>query len=324
MTRDQGRTLPKRLYKYRPFSTRTLEILVADKLFYADPSTFNDPLDSRPTLEPDIEVSALEAMLEQLVEQRVKAEMTEAAKALKYRGPKTLDHIARHSRRQAATAIENARYNATDPEIEVADPERFVLKQVLGRELMRRYDRGIVSLAERHQCPLMWSHYGDQHKGICIGYSVPDAASKEIHPMEYGGSRVVAASLVSKMLGGSESDRQKVDAAVLLRKAKPWGYEREWRLIGPRGERDCVLEMEEVIFGMRCPPSVQYAVIRALEHRGTPIKFYEIREKSDSFLLSKHPVDIEELASYYPRRSLTWAEMVQGFDDLDPLPSAET
>lgn len=38
--------LPDRIYKYRSFSNRTIEMLVEDQLFYADPSTFNDPLDT--------------------------------------------------------------------------------------------------------------------------------------------------------------------------------------------------------------------------------------------------------------------------------------
>lgn len=36
---------PKLLYKYRAFSPRLLDMLVADELYYSDPSDFNDPLD---------------------------------------------------------------------------------------------------------------------------------------------------------------------------------------------------------------------------------------------------------------------------------------
>jgi hypothetical protein len=41
--------LPKRLYNYRAFSNLTRDMLVADNLFFADPSTFNDPLDTNPS-----------------------------------------------------------------------------------------------------------------------------------------------------------------------------------------------------------------------------------------------------------------------------------
>lgn len=42
-------------------------MLVEDKVFYADPSSFNDPLDTRPTLEPDLDVPALEQVLLRLI-----------------------------------------------------------------------------------------------------------------------------------------------------------------------------------------------------------------------------------------------------------------
>jgi hypothetical protein len=84
----------------------------------------------------------------------------------------------------------------------------------------------------------MWSHYGDQHHGVCIGYSVPSDVGEDLHKVKYGGKRLVDASQVVAMLD--------------LRKAASWRYEQEWRLIGLRGLQDSPLELEEVIFGMRC------------------------------------------------------------------------
>ncbi len=105
-------------------------------------------------------------------------------------------------------------------------------------ELLRRYGKGIVSLAERANCPLMWSHYGDQHKGVCLGYSIRVRAAGDLHKISYGGSRLIAASAVAAMLDGDEEARHKVDEAVLTKKAVDWRYEREWRLIGPRGPQE--------------------------------------------------------------------------------------
>lgn len=60
--------IPERLYKYREFNSRTLDMLVVDQLYFADPSTFNDPLDTKPSLKPDLAVTELERTLGQLVE----------------------------------------------------------------------------------------------------------------------------------------------------------------------------------------------------------------------------------------------------------------
>lgn len=204
-------------------------------MFYADPSTFNDPLDAKPSLDADLPAEALEQMLRTLVERRVADEMTAAARNFRSKGPGTSEHISRVARRSAEQAIKDARYWSTHPDIEADDPLRMVLGQEVERELMRRYDRGVVSFAERANCPLMWSHYGDQHRGVCFGYSAP--AGLKLDKVRYGGTLTVKASLVAAMLANEAGAAEKVDAAVLLKKAWDWRYEREWRLIGDRGLR---------------------------------------------------------------------------------------
>ena len=296
--------IPERLYKYRAFSNRTLDALIADQMFFADPSTFNDPLDTRPTLDTDIDADALAAILTRLVEQRVSAEMNAAAKTIRYSGPKTISHIAAHSRRRAEQVVAKIRYNATNPEYDIEDPARFLFGQYVEEELLRRYGKGIFSLAERANCPLMWSHYGDQHKGVCIGYSIPVRAAGDLHKISYGGSRLIAASAVAAMLDGDEEARHKLDEAVLTKKAIDWRYEREWRLIGPRGPHDSPLEMEEVVFGMRCSHAVKFAIFKALADRSRPVRFYEIRERHGRFLLGRYAVDVDELSASLPRRTL--------------------
>lgn len=309
-----GKKIPRRLYKYRAFSNLTLESLVGDQLWYADPSTFNDPLDTRPSLNTDLDVHQLENVLRRLVENRIRAEMSAAAKTIRYQGPKTLGHIERHSHHRAEQLIADIAYNATNPEYDFGDPHAFLLGQYIEEELLRQYEKGIISLAVRATCPLMWSHYGEQHNGICIGYSVPADAASEIHLVEYGGSRFVDASDIAKMLDGDEIARKRVDSAVLLRKAADWRYEREWRLVGPRGLQDSPLELEEVIFGMRCKSPVMYAIAKALENRDRLVKFFEMREVRGTFKLKKMPLDLNELSASMPRRARS---IYEAFEKLD-------
>jgi hypothetical protein len=297
------RRIPRRLFKYRPFNNLTLDMIIADNLYYADPSSFNDPLDTRPSVNTDLPAADLERGLRQLIEQRVAAEMRAAANIIKYNGPKTLDHIGRLTRLQADQAIEGINYYATDPDYEMEDPQQFLLGHYLEKELLQQYEKGIVSLAERANCPLMWSHYGDQHHGVCIGYSVPTDVAGDLYKVKYGGKRLVDASKVVGMLDGDKNSRRQVDEAVLLRKAASWQYEKEWRLIGQRGLRDSTLELEEVIFGMRCKASVKYAVISALDSRRRGLSFFEMREIPGTFILKKCPIDDGEMRAHFPRRS---------------------
>lgn len=293
--------IPLCLYKYRSFCNLTLNMIVSDQIFFADPSTFNDPLDSRPTLEADLGAGELENLLTELFIKRVRAEMNAAAKAIKLRGEKTDNHISRVAHRRAERLISEIRYYATNPEYQIADPLNFLLGQYIEDELLRQYEKGIFSLAERANCPLMWSHYGDQHKGICIGYSVPTDAAENLYKVQYGGSRLVRASSILAMLAGDDMIRRNVDAAVLLRKAASWRYEREWRFIGPRGLRDSSLDLKEIVFGIRCDDAVKYAVIKALQDRSYPVSFFEMREIRGTFRLKKVAFDASELCSCFPR-----------------------
>ncbi len=294
--------IPRLLFKYRAFSPRLLDMLVADELYYSDPGDFNDPLDCRPSLEANIPNAQLEQVLSHLREQRVLAEMQAAAKSLKYRGPRTVDHIARHSQKEASRLLDDIRYHATDPSYEIEDPLRSLLRQYLEEELLLRYDRGIVSFGSRATCPLMWSHYGDQHNGVCAAYSVPVGTETNLHKIRYGGSRKVMASDVAVMDNDTEA-RRRVDDAVLLRKAASWGYEREWRLIGKRGVHDSPLELEEIIFGIRCKSTVKFTIVQALANRARPVRFFEMREVPGTFRLKKYVLDTDELAASLPRRS---------------------
>lgn len=312
-----ARSPPKRLYKYRSFSNLTISMLVDDTVFFADPTTFNDPLDTKPTLDTDIPNASLEKILTQLVEERISAEMSAAARTIRYSGPKTHDHIARLSSKTAERLLADIRYNATNPDHDVNDPEQYLLGHYVQEELLRRYDRGVFSLAERTTCPLMWSHYGDQHHGLCLGYSVPDETAHDVHKIKYGGSRFVQAKDVDLMLRRDQEARQRVDEAVLLRKARPWAYEREWRLLGPRGEQNSPLELEEVVFGIRCSSAVMFSTIKALAERERPVRFYEIREQHGCFPLVKRVADTGELSAEHPHRNRRLHEILRALEGVN-------
>ena len=300
---------PSRIYKYRAFNTLALEMLVEDKLFFADPSTFNDPLDAKPSFDADLPAADLENVLRTLVERRVTDEMQAAARKIHYRGPRTIEHIDRHARLAAENMLAGIRYNATN--YEIADPLQYLLGESVHDEVIRRYDRGIVSFAKRANCPLMWSHYGDQHEGICIGYSAP--ADVKLEPMAYGGERSLKASVVKAMVEGDAEAARRVDGVVLLKKAYDWRYEHEWRLIGDRGLHDSPLELEEVVFGMRCPLAVQFAVAKALAERKRGVKLYKIYQKRGTFLLKKGSADLDEIMATWPRRARS---ILEAFADV--------
>ena len=291
---------PRRLYKYRSFNGRTLTMLARDDVYFADPTTFNDPLDTQPELSTDVDNDALGSILTRLIEQRISAERYAAAKAIDPGSPETSTIITQYSRRAAEQSVADLRNHPMHQKLPNGAHEQLSLKRGIRQELLRRYDRGVFSLAERANCPLMWSHYGDEHRGLCMGYSIPDGRTVAVHKIQYGASRLVRASAVARMLDGDDVSRREVDDAVLLSKAKPWRYEREWRLIGQRGERCSPLELQEVVFGMRCSDVVKYAVTKTLEVWHTGLQFHEIYSSSDNFILRKRALDLNKMLITIP------------------------
>jgi hypothetical protein len=107
---------------------------------------------------------------------------------------------------------------------------------------------------------------------------------------------------------GSKSEKT-LDRNVLLRKAKEWSYESEWRLIGPAGLVDSPLLMSEITFGLRCPAAVRHAVVRSLSDRGKAVQFYEMRETRNNYSLIRGVLDTEEISRYLPRVAESGEEM---------------
>lgn len=73
---------------------------------------------------------------------------------------------------------------------------------------------------------LMWSHYADQHRGMCVGYdyrALATSSHENIYPVSYGEK----IDLLRKGKGG-----KRLHASLnLVRKALDWQYEYEWRII---------------------------------------------------------------------------------------------
>lgn len=77
----------------------------------------------------------------------------------------------------------------------------------------------LASFSERSDSILMWSHYANNHKGVCIGYSLKELIEKyDFFPVVYEGR-------LQQYTDGSSELRE------ILTKYTDWSYEKEWRLI---------------------------------------------------------------------------------------------
>jgi len=85
-------------------------------------------------------------------------------------------------------------------------------------------DKTLIScFSSRYDSILMWSHYAENHRGICIGYDVNKYIDL-IYPVSYQEDYSNNCSKNVNDVGYS------ADCAKLI-KSKEWSYEQEWRII---------------------------------------------------------------------------------------------
>lgn len=309
---------PKTFYRYRTFSTTTLDTLCHDTVYFSNPGSFNDPLDCNPTLECDSPIDDLRKLLEFLVKRRVKAEVLKNLQQAHVKGEGATEHAKNRAHNEAENELANIAYHATNPEheIEVAETESWLLVSQIEHELHQHYERGVCCFSATYSNPLLWSHYGDQHQGICIGYGVERDPVPEFNKVVYGGNRAIKTSmLMGAFLEKDAQVKNDLDRDVLLRKARGWSYEREWRLIGNQGVQDSPLLLKEVVFGLRCTSSIKHTVVNALSGRDNDTKFFEMYPVQGSYALRRRRLNTGELSAYLPKTAMSGVEMFGSFTD---------
>lgn len=125
---------------------------------------------------------------------------------------------------------------------------------------------GLVCMSSTWQSPVMWAHYGDKHKGVCLGFEVIEQVAREV---TYEPQRLNKLLGETPRLGNVNADVLKT---LLTTKSAEWSYEKEHRLIvrfdkampGPNGMyflpfNNELLALKEVILGSRCDWTLQAA-----------------------------------------------------------------
>lgn len=269
---------PRRLYKYRTFNVHTLRLLSDAEVYYASPRHFNDPLDCDPTIEIDVDRTALEKLCFRML----------ADAEGKERALQTIGEL-----RYASTEYGDYK---TDPAV-----ERYYMR-LCAREIKRSLDQeysnlGVLSLASRWDSPLMWSHYADQHRGICIEYDLTEHVCRDLQPVRYNNPRSVKTSqLIECKIKKSLSAERRIQNTYFFSKAPQWRYEKEWRNIDHEpGSSIAPFRISGVYFGLRCDPAVQTTIVLLFANSTSRVVFYGLHPLDDGFRLKRRRIDTSEI-----------------------------
>ena len=202
--------LPPRFYRYRsidgPAQARTQRIIETGLHYFAAPTFFNDPFDCRPNFAFDSDENTVRKYLHGMWARRA-------------------PQMGEEDRRQEVDAI--LQDPARDPRI----PENNNLFAAAYDALVTA-QIGVLCLSETNDSILMWSHYADCHRGVCLAYDTNDKFFVNAQPVQYQRERPRVDPIV-------QSEEQMLDNAIFT-KSDAWAYEKEWRILhyqhGP-GER---------------------------------------------------------------------------------------
>ena len=106
--------------------------------------------------------------------------------------------------------------------VELSDPEkRFAVQETKNTQAQRR---GLLCFSRIWKNPVMWGHYADKHRGVCLGFDFSDEWCREV---DYVAKRL-SSEWIEADLPDVEKERHM--SAMLYTKYKHWAYEREVRV----------------------------------------------------------------------------------------------
>jgi len=192
-----------KLYKFRSLDPSVrefaLDIIEHSRLYFPAPVQLNDPLDCLPVIELAGDPNDPEFVKELYAEEE--------------RVWRAVGHSAEDIERKRTTEG-----------IPIAQLPAVATEGV--RKLLRE-DMRVFSASAEQQHPLLWSHYADSHKGICLHLRTREGSV--IGLAEQVQYRAEREPILIPFGYQSESE---VAARVASIKADFWAYEKEFRIVG--------------------------------------------------------------------------------------------
>ncbi len=254
----------RKLYKYRAINSFTEEIIRDNKLYFANAKELNDPFDCRP-------VMTFSGIEEEYIEYLNDYH--------RHNGSPKLTNAEQYKVRQSCRALYDA--------LEVANEQ---LTQ----------NCGVCSMSELNNITMMYSHYADSHRGLCLEFTVPeDNDIGELKPVEY----LDTFPEINQKDLPNAFDPQTDDAVVgawaeklytrtYFSKASTWAYEREWRWFrrSPGLVEVPTNFLTGAILGCRISHEDKRSVLKMLEHRASNVNVYKAIENRAAYEMKIAPL----------------------------------
>ena len=143
---------------------------------------------------------------------------------------------------------------------------------------------------------LLWSHYGNSHTGVCIGYDL-----ENLYKMEYSTEYPEVSELIKEKMkisfeGLSKYEKNRIQILdelykiSFLTKSVEWEYEKEYRaFIEVNDKQDFYIELKKeniksIYFGLRTSEEDKKAILQILKDKEIKIPIYQMEKVKGKFL----------------------------------------
>jgi hypothetical protein len=157
-------------------------------------------------------------------------------------------------------------------------------------------DRGMLCFSSAWCDPVIWAHYSDKHRGLCLGFEIPqmqgNSESDESHHVAYVSQPLPFPSDFENL---PDHERFAIVQRILFTKYQHWAYEQEIRVWAPLQneenglhylEFDDKLKLVEVIIGAKSTVTVN-SIRRSLGAPAGQVKIIKARPARDRFEMVK-------------------------------------
>ncbi|MCL1669962.1 DUF2971 domain-containing protein [Elizabethkingia ursingii] len=306
-------------YKFYTINQNLYSSIINNELYFSNPRNFNDPFDSYPRIVITENIENLELFFNYLkakivtLESSIISNLKDQEKLQAYiHSIFIYNELNLLDEELYAYEIDNVRDKLIELFAFYSENKNFenlVMKNKIFLQEKMYYDYifliidnqnyGITCGSEKANCPLMWGHYADNHKGICIKYEIENNSitfdknkQLDILKVKYSDSPI-------NIFEYSFEELDNLKFEILTNKYSKWQYENEIRLIN-KGQGLLKINMKsisEIIFGCRSSPKDRYSILKLFASLGYKIENLKIAKRlPNQYELSIQEMKINDIA----------------------------
>ena len=298
-----------KFYKYLRINRNLYNTIINGELFFSNPRVFNDPFDSYPRLKTTKDKKLAHNLFD-LLKKYINSEEEFVKRSNGFEKLNTtlntiLKYWNSHMSFDLYTPSNESRdnklielftfYNHDNIYDKLLELDSISLQNKMFQDFLflmidfKNY--GILCGSSTPSCPVMWGHYADNHRGVCLEFELLDEEGNDsfcfskddnydIGIVEYTDEPIDILNLPLKKVA-------EIDKKLLTTKSKRWSYENEVRLITRKQglfkfKRNSLVS---AIFGCKSTRKDRYSVCALLKNMGY----------KSPYLIAKMQPDIYEM-----------------------------